>query len=277
MHHVMAVVGIHNEEGTAANTLRQLHRAGVDAIVAIENGSVDNSYPAIQNVASQVGCEIYLERFAKPLGHDVSRAIGTYKALRITPKDGLLVYVDADWGASFGPNLEMFIERAKQTDADVYSVSWAAVSTSWRYNPAATLWRQILAMQNVVPHDAAPFLLPMTIRTAVFRNLSPSLLAHPGLWFAAVVDAYGKWRTDDNWSLDMIGHKTRSRWHSKSMARLLEQDAKDALLHVTRRTAPVSILSALGRQPTKAQMVPSLPTRDLETLLRYAAGGTFAD
>lgn len=278
MSDVTAIIGVHDEEETVANALNQLNRSGVDAIVVIENGSADCSYVAIQTAASRLRCPLYVERFDHPLGHDVARAIGTYKALRIRQKNSLLVYVDSDWGGSFGPNLEMFIERAKRADADIYSVSWRAVSSNWKDSISGKLWMSALAQQTIVPSNAVPCLLPIAIRGKLFHALSPSLLAHPGLWFAASVRANCIWQADDEWSLDMVGHRTRSTEHARLMETLLASDAEEAIAQLATRNHPTSILSIVRPELVKARQNDcSLPTRDVQTLLRYASAAHFKD
>lgn len=274
---ITAVIGVYNEEKSVQNVCRQLQRCGVSTIVTIINGCTDRSLEKIKQLQGWLNSNIIVEQFGQPLGHDISRAIGTYVALRCGLQPSFLLYVDADWAGSFGPNLEEFVQFGIETQAEVLSVPQSALSSDWCDSPAARRWQSALAKQSIVPCHAAPYLLPMMVHNSVFRKLSPIWLAHPGLWLTSAAEEGMNWLTFPDWSMDMIGHQTRLARHREAIEGQLHQDAEDAYRLLDGKHANTSFASILASQNHigDANLAGVLPKRDYGKLLQYASTATF--
>lgn len=260
--HVVAVVAARNEVGTIENVLLQLGRAGVHAAVLIVNGCHDDTIFVARDVAGRLPYPLHFVWFRTPLGHDVPRAIGTYVAMRAFPAM-MTVYVDGDWGGSFGPMLADFIEFASQSESDVVSVSWKSLTVNAKADSLFDTWRHAIAQQSIASSEAVPFALPMAIRVSTFHMLSPIWLANPGWWFASAIKAKVSWSVFADWDMSITGHQGRDSKHSQAMRRRIAVDGWTAQRWVDQKPSP-------KLPPFTDADLAVLPHRDLTRLLAFA-------
>ncbi|GMA57143.1 hypothetical protein GCM10025858_16460 [Alicyclobacillus sacchari] len=185
-----AIIAACNEAKTIGNVMRQLLRAGVHKVVIVDNGSHDATS---EKALAVHGIDVRIVGFDRPLGHDVPRAIGAVAALRAWQKGGLdaLLFVDGDWGGSFGPMLQTFIDEAQTGSDSIVGVD----ADNLRNGPLAQAIRSawIPVLEGVGTCDKPiPCLLPQYVPRAVFQAVSPIWLASPGTWFATTVEAAGR-------------------------------------------------------------------------------------
>ncbi|GEO26357.1 hypothetical protein AAC03nite_21420 [Alicyclobacillus acidoterrestris] len=262
---VYAIIGVKDEAQSIENVLRQLWRSKVAGAMVICNGCTDESYERTQAIARTSPYPICATSIPSPLGHDVARAVGTYALLRRLPvgAEALCLYIDGDWSGAFGPALHDFITFGIERDADVLSLSRTCLVDD-AMRTAATSWQQALTLQQVVPVDALPFMVPMLVHTRLFHQLSPLLLAHPGVFIArcAMLQSIS-WHTFDVWDLRLTGHRSRNRQHAQAMRARIALDGRTA--H--------AILS--GRRCKNTPSPSGIPPRNFAALLSCAAQATW--
>jgi hypothetical protein len=262
----VAVVGAMNEEKCIANVVRQLRLAGVGGVVVVCNGCTDGTLQEVLKVRTEADWPLSIVWTKQPLGHDVSRAIGTYTALRRFPGADTLLYVDGDWAGTFAPNLSELLAYQEEVNGDVLSVTWSCLDENSDFGKKVGSWRTALALQDQVPRSALPFVLPMMIHRRTFERVSAKWLSNPGTWFAYCVQSLIHWAAYPDWQLKCVGHLTRSHRHHEDIASRLRFDAETA----------IDILS--GRRPVRGRQSPlTLPARDEPFLHQYAASVSYID
>jgi glycosyltransferase involved in cell wall biosynthesis len=100
-----AVVPVKNEEKKLPKTLATLLSMPFDLIIAVVNGSSDNSYNILQNSLSD---RIMPVHFSEALGFDVPRAIGAKTAL-VKGADTVL-FIDGDMDGELTENIQELVE-----------------------------------------------------------------------------------------------------------------------------------------------------------------------
>lgn len=260
----IAVIAARNEATTVSNTLIQLGRAGVKHAILVCNGCLDNTLNEALLASPSLPFPLRILWFNNPLGHDVARAIGSYIAKRTFPETMRIVFIDADWGGSFGPMLESFLQFGGNSQSDVISVTWRSLGPDASTDPFYATWREVLTKQRIVPQSAVPFVMPMAVRLSVFDKLSPMWLANPGWWFASVVQTAYTWSVYEEWDIALIGHRNRSMIHNQAMKKRIALDGHIARLWCNRtvKAAPITF--------TPAELA-ALPSRDLDSLYRFAS------
>ncbi|WAH37319.1 glycosyltransferase family A protein [Alicyclobacillus dauci] len=256
---IIAIIPAKNEAKSIVNVLHQLERARIDGAIVVCNGCTDETSSLALSLQSQLPYDLHIVWIESALGHDVARAVGTYSALRQHPGDGLFLYIDGDWQGAFGPMLGDFLLAGRELNCDVLSVTWSSLGSSSLVGVTAMPWRAALKMQQVVPETAAPFLLPMLVRTRMFQHGSPMLIAHPGHFFAFAAMRGCLWMTFEDWHMELVGNPSRSRLHHAAISNRIAQDGQVAC-------------DVLGGRPVKRLgPLANLPDRDIRTLTRYAA------
>ncbi|WP_240666514.1 glycosyltransferase family 2 protein [Longirhabdus pacifica] len=84
---VSVIVTVRNEQDTVCKVLNELERISFDEIIAVINGTTDQSYHLIKHEYPSVTIVNYFQ----PLGHDVGRAIGA----KVSQAD-MMLFLDGD-------------------------------------------------------------------------------------------------------------------------------------------------------------------------------------
>jgi cellulose synthase/poly-beta-1,6-N-acetylglucosamine synthase-like glycosyltransferase len=80
------IIPVQNEEATIAQVISEVRKIEPAEIIAVVNGSTDNS----AYLAGELGAQVI--RLQEPLGNDVGRAIGAWKA-----RGDILLFIDGDF------------------------------------------------------------------------------------------------------------------------------------------------------------------------------------
>lgn len=217
------VVAACNVERHIKNVLLQLHRSGVEACLVVINGSTDES----EGIAASIGPRLFdhfrTMKCSHRLGLDVPRSIGTYEALRLWPLVSQVVLVDGDFSGAFGPRLGDFVSDATDRDLDA---AWPGrVGRQPPQRLDEYLWGTTLAKVRPECAWAKPSELPLVVNTRVFRELSPTLLYHPGRWLAACAQHRELRLAALPFDSRVLGNPARSAKHLKRMQDTLTGDA----------------------------------------------------
>lgn len=226
---IWAVVPAHNEASAIANVLGQLQRAGVARAIVIANGCTDATVAVVRRMKARLDLPITLVHFPQRLGHDVPRAIGTFTALRAADKPTHLLYVDGDWRGSFGPILAAFLDHALCHHAQIQWIDRHCAETNGELGAVIGMWRTAdTALPNHL-RRAAPFMLPLLVRSDVFQRISPYWLHHPGIWFTLTAKEWPYLRhiVFEGWDVRLVGNDSRNGRHTEHMRNTLLEDARD--------------------------------------------------
>ncbi|NMA52047.1 MAG: glycosyltransferase family 2 protein [Peptococcaceae bacterium] len=109
-----AVVPVKNEEKKLPKTLATLLSMPFDLIIAVVNGSSDNSYNILQNSLND---RIIPVHFAEALGFDVPRAVGAKTAL--VKGAGTVLFIDGDMDGELTENIQELVELVQTGRADM--------------------------------------------------------------------------------------------------------------------------------------------------------------
>jgi len=245
MQQICAVIAAKNEEQSISNVLRQLHRAGLKQCLTVVNGSSDTTALRARNTGIELGLNSRVIQIQQALGIDVPRAIGALWAWRIFHPDYFL-FLDGDWGGSFGPALESFCSNAIEKShlatyvapahRAIYKNSDLLDPTGTTLRLDETIWLNTL--NSVLPRDgpvmprAAVNQLPLLIHKRVFQVISTYWLHHPGIWFALLTQVGLRHErfhpsVDATWMPQLVGNATRSRKHALLLRETLIGDALD--------------------------------------------------
>lgn len=109
-----AVVPARNEEGRIGITLGRLQRLPLDLIVAVVNGSTDQTAAEVDELRERRVLKVV---YPEPLGLDVPRALGAQLALE-HGATGVL-FVDGDMAGDMEPALRMLMQTVKSGRQDM--------------------------------------------------------------------------------------------------------------------------------------------------------------
>lgn len=243
--YIIAIIPVFNEASTLTNVLHQLLRAKIKHSLFVCNGCTDRSIEILKSKQGTLNMKIEILEFQNPLGHDISKAIGTYHVMRIYPNASHFLYIDADLGGSFGPMLYTFIERAIKQNKDVTWVQQQTDSDSQMCVQHTDPWAPVRNQLPASVRSAAPSLIPLFIRRTVFQYVSPYWLHQPGLWFAYTILACKAHPilhigTDETWDIRLIGHKSRSQAHTRLIQQILSADGSEGCSILESKRPPVS-------------------------------------
>ncbi|EJY56934.1 hypothetical protein URH17368_0361 [Alicyclobacillus hesperidum URH17-3-68] len=251
-----AIIAACNEAQTIGNVLRQLLRAGVKQVVIVDNGSEDSTS---EKALAVHGMDVRIIKFHRALGHDVPRAIGAIAALRAWSKQDLaaLLFIDGDWGGSFGPMLQAFIDEAQAVPEAIVGIDAGSLQHGPLAEAIRSAWLPVLDVASTCDKPI-PCLLPQYVPRTVFQSVSPIWLGSPGAWFAATVQAGWVWRGFRGWNIGLVGNRSRSVSHNRRLAELIRLDARIAATHLGLQGDHISVLS-------------TLPGREWSALIDYAS------
>lgn len=105
---VVAVVPAKNEASTLRDVIEQVRQTSVRDVFIVENGSTDNTLDVARR------CAAHVRHFARALGHDVGRAVGTMALNRPTS----VLYLDSDFAIPAG-DLSPFLDAVTSRGVDV--------------------------------------------------------------------------------------------------------------------------------------------------------------
>lgn len=233
---VCAIVSVHNEANTIENVLRQLHRAKIARCVIVLNGCTDDSYIRATSVR-HLQYPLLCVHVSDPLGPDVPRAFGTLAGLRRWPEITHYVYVDGDFGGSFGPMLDAFLTKAISENCDVLWSGRSKRAYDFKQRPDLQVWNQLKKQLPRHLVNVDPAVLPTVIRKHVFQVLSPYWLHQPAIWFARVILHTPSFRVgaEETTDVQLLGNRVRSMAHDRTMQQWLYVDAIEAACLLTGR------------------------------------------
>jgi len=109
-----AVVPVKNEEKKLPKTMATLLSMPFDLIVAVVNGSSDNSYNILRNNSSD---KIIPVHFSEALGFDVPRAVGAKVAL--AKGADTVLFIDGDMDGELAQNIQELVELVQTGRTDM--------------------------------------------------------------------------------------------------------------------------------------------------------------
>lgn len=224
----MAVVPAKNEQGRIGKVLTMLGETRIDRIIAVVNGSRDNTMREIKSLKMPNVEIIY---FKPELGIDIPRAIGAYRAFKEGARS--VVFVDGDMIGNILNHINELISAV--TDGGVDLAMSDCYPESFYGNELAhqlLIFRKLLNVNLGIYHKvglATPSHGPHAVSRRLLQKADFKDFAVPPVILAFAVKNAFNVETATSLPQNKMGSKSRGFYHAVKIADTIIGDSLEAL------------------------------------------------
>lgn len=216
---VSVIIPVMNERRTIAAVIREARRVHPDTeVIVVANGSTDGS----TQIAEREGARVYA--YPDPLGHDVGRSIGAWKA-----RGSVLLFVDGDMVIRAG-ELRPFVRAIEAGGADVALNDYDGPTGSAQVHGVVLAKFALNAMLRRLDLGGASMTaVPHAISRRALETIGAESLAVPPLAHAKAVGMGLDVRTVHHVPVGALNPPRRSRERKRSIEPLIVGDHLEAV------------------------------------------------